>query len=67
METSLSTLEKIAHYHYWAFHNAVDKVRDIYPCEDSERWDWDEETGTFRKIKLPSLEWLPFEEANEPF
>ncbi len=67
MNETLATLEKLATLHYWAYHNIVDKVREIYPCEDSERWDFDEETETFRKIKLSSLEWLPFEETNEPF
>jgi len=67
MNSTLAELEKIASLHYWAYHNIVDKVREIYPCEDSERWDFDEETESFRKINLPSLEWQPFEEANEPF
>lgn len=67
MIQTFSNLELLAAYHYGCFHEVMEKVRLTYPCEDSERWEYDDETQTVRRVSLPNMEWLPFEEANEPF
>jgi len=30
-------------------------------------WEMDEDKGVVRRVKLPSLEWEPFEEPNEQY
>ncbi len=58
-------LERVVVQHYEKFMSTMEFIRLTYPCEDSERWEFDDETKSVRRVKLPDLEWLPYEEANE--
>lgn len=62
---TFSALERIAAQHYNGFMDTMEFIHLTYPCEDSERWEFDDETKTVRRAKLPDMEWLPFEEAND--
>lgn len=41
------------------------QLRKLYPLPENERWEFDDENFKFRRVKLPDMEWLPFEEPNE--
>lgn len=62
---TFSDLELTASYHHSRFMDAIEFIRLTYPCEDSERWEYDDETKTVRRVKLPDMEWLPYEEKND--
>lgn len=48
-----------------SFLYCLEQVRKLYPLPGGQMWEWDDENLTFRKVKLPEMEWLPFEEAND--
>lgn len=64
---TFSDLELAASYHYSRFMDTMEFVRRTYPCEDSERYEYDDETKTIRRVRLSDMEWLPYEEPNDPF
>ena len=48
-----------------SFLDCLKDVREMYPLPDGQMWEWDDENLTFRKVKLPEMEWLDFEEPND--
>ncbi len=62
---TFSALERIAAQHYNAFMDTMEFIRLTYSCEDSERWEFCDETKSVRRVKVPTMEWLPFEEKND--
>jgi len=58
-------LRDFAALQFGEFLGALKEVREKFPLPDNERWEWDDENFKFRRVKLPDMEWLPFEEPNE--
>lgn len=58
-------LQGFAALQFGEFLGALKDVREKFPLPANERWEWDDENFKFRRVKLPDMEWLPFEEPNE--
>jgi len=58
-------LEDHAANSFESFLDALKDVRELYPLPDGQMWEWDDENMKFRKVKLPEMEWLNFEEPND--
>lgn len=58
-------LENRAAQSFHTFLHLMNDVRKTFPLPENERWEWDDEKLVFRRVKLPDMEWLPYEEAND--
>lgn len=58
-------LQNIAAEYFEEFQQALNETRRMFPLGENEKWEWDDENLKIRRIKLPEMEWLPFEEAND--
>ncbi len=63
--TDFQYLQDHAANSFESFLDCLEQVRKLYPLPDNQTWEWNDQTMKFRRVKLPEMEWLPFEEAND--
>jgi hypothetical protein len=63
--TDFQYLQDHAANSFESFLDCLKDVREMFPLPDGQMWEWDDENLTFRKVKLPEMEWLDFEEPND--
>jgi hypothetical protein len=63
--TDFQYLQDHAANSFESFLDCLKDLREMFPLPDGQMWEWDDENLTFRKVKLPEMEWLDFEEPND--